>query len=97
VSPEFPEFPDPRSFQGGIQLIIEKNIKKHLSLELPKALLEKAHLWGRVNIIVDENEITIKKISEGAMPPDKMVGLGKGIFDKDAVSLQRELRGEWKL
>ena len=78
-------------------MILEKNIKKDLSLELPKALLEKAHLWGRVNIIVDENEITIKKISEEAVILDMMAGLGKGIFDKDSVTLQRELREEWKL
>lgn len=66
-------------------------------MELPKALLEKAHLFGRVNIIVEENEITIKKISEEAAIPDMMVGLGKGTFNKSSVTLQRELRREWKL
>lgn len=77
------------------ETILEKVFKKNWSLELPRELLEKAHLLGRVNIIVGENEIIIKKVSEEVTAPKKMVGLGKGIFDKDSVTLQRELREEW--
>ncbi len=78
-------------------MVIKKNIKRDLGLELPLELLEKAHLTGRVSIIVEENEIVIKKASEQHQPVEKMVGLGKGIFNKDSVTLQRELREEWKL
>lgn len=77
-------------------MILEKVLKKGLDLELPKELLKKAHLQGRVNIIVEDNEIIIKKVSEEAGTPEKMVGLGKGVFDKDSVTLIRELREEWK-
>lgn len=75
-------------------MILEKILKKDSDLELPKELLEKAHLLGRVNIIVEENEIIIKRVSEEAVTPEKMVGLGKGIFDKESVTLQRKLREE---
>lgn len=78
-------------------MILEKILKKDLALELPKELLEKAHLQGRVNIIVGDNEITIKKVTEKVFPPEEMIGLGKGVFNKDSVTLQRELRREWKL
>ena len=78
-------------------MILEKVLKKDADLELPKELLEKANLQGRIKIIVEENEITIKKVSEKAGTLEGMVGLGKGLFDKDSVTLQRELRGEWKL
>lgn len=78
-------------------MILEKVLKKNWSLELPKELLEKAHLKGKVSIIVEENEIIIKKVPVKATTLKKMIGLGKGIFDKDSVTLQRELREEWKL
>lgn len=78
-------------------MILEKVLKKDSNLELSKELLKKAHLPGRVNIIVEENEIIIKKVSEEAGPGEKMVDLGKGIFKEDAVTLQRRLREEWKL
>ncbi len=45
-------------------MIIEKDLKKNLSLELPKELLKKANLFGKVSIIVEENEIIIKKVSK---------------------------------
>jgi len=77
-------------------MIIEKNIKKNMSLELPRELLEKASLVGRINIIIEKNEIVIKRIPEVAGIIEEMVGLGKGVFDKDSVTLQRELRAEWK-
>lgn len=78
-------------------MILEKTLKKGLDLNLPKALLEKAHLLGRINIVVEEDEIVIRKVSEEVLTTEKMVGLGKGIFNKDSVTLQKELRGEWKL
>lgn len=79
-------------------MILEKILKKDSGLELPKELLKKAHLKGMVNIIIEENEIIIKKrVSEKAETPEKMIGLGKGVFNKDSVTLQRELREEWKL
>jgi hypothetical protein len=73
-------------------VILEKILKKNLALELPNELLEKAHLQGRVNIIVGDNEITIKKVTEKVSLPDEMIGLGKGVFNKDSVALQREFR-----
>jgi len=63
---------------------------------LPKELLKKANLFGKVSIIVEENEIIIKKVSKKTVTIAKMVGLGKGIFNKDSVTLQKELREEWK-
>ena len=78
-------------------MVIKKNIKKDSGLELPWHLLEKAHLKGRVSIIVEEDKILIKKESEQAQVIEKMVGLGKGIFDEDSVTLQKKLREEWKL
>ena len=78
-------------------MILEKTLKKGMDLNLPEGLLEKAHLLGRINIVVEEDEIVIRKASEEVLTPEKMVGLGKGIFNKDAVTLQKELRGEWKL
>lgn len=78
-------------------MILEKVLKKDSNLELSKELLKKAHLPGRVNIIVEENEIIIKKVSKGAGSHEKMIGLGKGIFKEDPVTLQRRLREEWKL
>ncbi len=78
-------------------MILEKTLKKGLDLNLPKELLEKAHLLGRVNILVEEDEIVIRKVSEKVWSPEKMIGLGKGVFSKDSVTLQRELRKEWKL
>ena len=63
-----------------------------MSLELPKELLKKANLFGKVSIIVEENEIIIKKVSKKTVTIAKMVGLGKGIFNKDSVTLQKELR-----
>ncbi|HHT9135969.1 MAG TPA: hypothetical protein ACFYEK_01865 [Candidatus Wunengus sp. YC60] len=77
-------------------MIVEKNLKKNSSLELPKELLKKAHLLGKVSIIIEENEIIIKKVSKRSVSIEKIVGLGKGIFDKDSVTLQKELRKEWK-
>ena len=78
-------------------MVIKKNIQKDLGLELSWDLLEKAHLKGRVSIIVEENEILIKKEAEPAQVVEKMIGLGKGIFNEDSVTLQRKLREEWKL
>lgn len=78
-------------------MILEKVLKKDSNLELSKELLKKAHLPGRVNIIIEENEIVIKKVSEETAHPEKMVGLGKGVFREDSVTLQRKLREEWKL
>ena len=78
-------------------MVIKKNLKRDLGLELPWNLLEKAHLKGRVSIIVEEDEILIKKEAEQAQVIEKMVGLGKWIFDEDSVTLQRKLREEWKL
>lgn len=79
-------------------MILEKVLKKDLALELSKELLEKAHLQGRVNIIVGDNEITIKKVLEMAPHThEEMIGLGKGVFNKDSVTLQRSLRREWEL
>jgi hypothetical protein len=67
-----------------------------LSLELSKELLKKANLFGKVSIIVEENEIIVKKVSKKTVTITKITGLGKGIFDKDAVTFQKELREEWK-
>lgn len=78
-------------------MILERVLNKNFDLELPRELLEKANLRGRVSIIVEENEITIRKAAEPVAVLDKLVGLGKGVFDKDSVALQKELRGEWKL
>ncbi len=79
-------------------MVIKKNIKKNLGLELPWVLLEKAHLKGRVSIVVEEeNKILIKKDAEQAHVIEQMIGLGKGIFRQDSVTLQKELRQEWKL
>jgi hypothetical protein len=78
-------------------MILEKVIKKGSDFNLPKEMLEKAHLLGRVEIVVEENEIVIRKVSEEVMAIEGMIGLGKGVFDKDSVTLQKELRGEWKL
>lgn len=78
-------------------MILERVIKKGSDFNLPKEMLEKAHLLGRVNIVVEENEIVIRKVSEEVAAIEGMVGLGKGIFNKDSVTLQRELRREWKL
>ena len=78
-------------------MILEKILKKDSNLELPKELLKRAHLPGRVNIIVEENEIIIKKVLKETGLPEKMVALGKGIFREDSVTLQRKLREEWKL
>ncbi len=77
-------------------MIIEKDLKKNLGLKLPKELLEKANLSGKVSIIVEKNEIIIKKVSKKTITIAKIVGLGKGIFNKDSVTLQKELREEWK-
>jgi len=35
-------------------------------------------------------------VSKKTVTIAKMVGLGKGIFNKDSVTLQKELREEWK-
>ena len=78
-------------------MIIEKNLKKDLGLELSKELLEKAHLIGKVNIIIEENEIIIKKVTGEIAILNEMVGLGKEIFGKDSVTLQKAIRAEWKL
>lgn len=78
-------------------MILEKTLKKGIDLNLPNELIEKAHLLGRVNIVIEENEIVIRKAPGEVWTPDEMVGIGKGIFDKDSVTLQREVRGEWKL
>ena len=78
-------------------MIIEKNLKKNVNLELPGKLLEKAGIGGRITIIVGENEIVIRRIPEETGIIEEMVGLGKGVFAKDSVTLQRELRAEWKL
>ncbi len=78
-------------------MVIKKNIKNDLGLELPWKLLEQAHLKGRVRITVEKNEILIKKESGRAQIVEKMIGLGKGIFSEDSVTLQRKLREEWKL
>jgi len=75
---------------------LEKVLKEGSSLELPKELLKKARLPGRVNIIIKENEIIIKKALKEIAPFEKMAGLGKGIFNEDSVTLQRRLREEWK-
>lgn len=75
---------------------LEKVLKEGSSLELPKELLKKARLLGRVNIIIKENEIIIKKALKEIAPFEKMAGLGKGIFNEDSVTLQRRLREEWK-
>ncbi len=45
-------------------MIIEKNLKKDVNLELPEKLLEKAGIGGRIIIIVGENEIIIRRIPE---------------------------------
>ena len=79
------------------EMILERILKEGLDLNLPKELLEKAHIMGRINIVVEEDEITIRKASGKIGRLEEMAGLGKGIFKKDSVSLQRELRGEWKL
>jgi hypothetical protein len=78
-------------------MIFEKVLKKGADLNLPKEIIEKAHLLGRIKIVVEENEIIITKTSEEVVTIEEMVGLGKGIFNKDSVTLQREIRGEWKL
>jgi hypothetical protein len=78
-------------------MIIEKNIIKDVGLSLSKELLEKANLSGRIHIIVVENEIVVKKATEDIQGPEGMIGLGKGVFDKDSVTMVRELREEWKL
>jgi len=75
---------------------LEKVLKEGSSLELPKELLKKARLPGRVNIIIKENEIIIKKALKEIAPFEKMAGLGKGIFNEDSVTLQRRLREEWR-
>ena len=74
-----------------------KEFKKNVNLELPGKLLEKAGIGGRITIIVGENGIVIRRIPEETGIIEEMVGLGKGVFAKDSVTLQRELRAEWKL
>lgn len=78
-------------------MILEKVVKMGSDFNLPKEVLEKARLLGRVKVVVEENEIVIRKASEEVMAIEGMIGLGKGVFDKDSVKLQKELRGEWKL
>jgi hypothetical protein len=78
-------------------MILQKVLKKGVDFNLPKEILEKAHLMGRVNIVVEKNKIVIRKVSEEVAAVEGMTGLGKGIFDKDSVTLQRGLREEWKL
>ncbi len=50
-----------------------------------------------MNIIIEKNEIGIKKVSEETAHPEKMVGLGKGFFRDGSVTFQRKLREEGKL
>ena len=76
---------------------MHKVLKKGVDFNLPKEILEKAHLMGRINIVVEKNKIVIRKVSEEEAAVEGMVGLGKGIFDNDSVTLQRGLREEWKL
>ncbi|MBI5789102.1 MAG: hypothetical protein HZA78_09635 [Candidatus Schekmanbacteria bacterium] len=78
-------------------MIIKKNIQKETSLELPWHLLEKAHLKGKINIIVEENEILIKKQTKKSKVVDEMIGLGKGIFSENSLTLQKKIREDWKL
>ncbi|OQZ03448.1 MAG: hypothetical protein B6D34_07545 [Candidatus Brocadia sp. UTAMX1] len=77
-------------------MIIKKNLKKNANLELSKNLLEKAGIEGKITILVGKNEIVIRRIPEETGIIEEMVGLGKNVFTKDSVTLQRELRAEWK-
>ena len=78
-------------------MIVEKNIQKDYELAVPVALLRRAHLSGRVRIIVDEHEIRIRKAKDKDNLYKKMLGLGKDIFETDSVTLQKDLRAEWNI
>ena len=78
-------------------MIVEKNLQNDNELALPVKLLKMAHLSGRVRIIVDEHEIRIRKARDKDDLYQKMLGLGKDIFETDSVTLQRDLRAEWNI
>jgi hypothetical protein len=78
-------------------VIVERNLQKDCELAVPAELLRMAHLSGRVRIIVDEREIRIRIAKDQDNLYQKMLGLGKGIFETDSVTLQRDLRAEWKI
>jgi hypothetical protein len=78
-------------------MIVEKNLQKDYELAVPAELLRMAHLSGRVRIIVDEHEIRIRKAIDKVDLYQKMLGLGKDIFETDSVTLQRDLRAEWHI
>jgi hypothetical protein len=79
-------------------MIVEKNLQKDYELAVPAELLRMAHLSGRVRIIVDEREIIIRKAKDDKDDLfQKMLGLGKDIFETDSVTLQRDLRAEWNI
>ena len=78
-------------------MIVEKNLQKDYELLVPVELLRMAHLSGRVRIIVEEHEIRIRKAKDKEDLYQKMLGLGEDIFETDSVTLQRDLRAEWKI
>ena len=78
-------------------MIVEKNLQQDYELAVPVELLEMAHLSGRVRIIVDKHEIRIRKAKDKDDLYQKMLGLGKDIFETDSVALQRDLRSEWNI
>lgn len=78
-------------------MIVEQNLQIDHALALPVELLNKAHLFGRVKIIVDENEIRIRNVDDKKVLFNEMCGLGKTVFQEDSVSLQKNLRSEWVL
>jgi len=78
-------------------MIVEQNLQIDHELALPAEFLKKAHIFGRVKIIVEENEIKIRNAVDNDSLFNRMRGLGENIFNEDSVTLQRNLRAEWIL
>jgi hypothetical protein len=78
-------------------MIVEQNLQSNHELALSVEFLKKAHLFGRVKIIVEENEIRIRNAADKDDLFKKMSGLGESIFEDNAVTLQKKLRSEWTL
>jgi hypothetical protein len=78
-------------------VIVEQNLQSNHELALPAEFLKKAHLFGRVKIFVEENEIRIRNAPVQGDLFNKMRGLGESLFEDNAVTLQKNLRSEWKI
>jgi hypothetical protein len=50
-----------------------------------------------VKIYVEENEIRIRNAPVQGDLFNKMRGLGESLFEDNAVTLQKNLRSEWKI